>query len=520
MRVTNKIMQNNTLYNINQNKIIQDKINTQITTKKKVTRPSDDPVVAIRALRLRSNLNEVSQYYERNIPDAKNWMDLTESSVTTTVDIISNMVDEMRKGSKGTLTPSDRATILESLKQLAEEVYYTGDSDYAGRTIFTGYRTDMKLSFQYSETQNYSITEQLNNEVIDEITYVYTGDLEATNESNYQTGTIEQEVEKFKLNRIRLSYDDLNAGTTPVLEKVVAYDNTGNPITQPAIATPVMTVSKDGAVDPYRMVSDPNYSEYQPDVNVYIPETGEILLCEKAFNDLKNLDPETEITITYDKEEWVKGDLRPEHYFRCETKETNPDGTVSDVIFNESYLTRNGRENKQVIQYDVGFNMSLDVNVTADEVYEHGVTRCVNEVVDLLEQAQQLDEVISNLKNMLNDSKYDHDMVNAKLEAAQKAQTYVSDALQKKFEHGITEMQGYLDDANLALTQVGNRGLRLELVENRLLNQKTSFTELQSKNEDADLAELAVELSSAQLTYNAALAATGKMLSTTLLNYI
>ena len=73
---------------------------------------------------------------------------------------------------------------------------------------------------------------------------------------------------------------------------------------------------------------------------------------------------------------------------------------------------------------------------------------------------------------------------------------------------------------NLALTNNGDRGSRLELVENRLNNQQASFTELTSKNDDADLAELAVELGSAQLTYNAALAATGKILQTSLLNYI
>ena len=137
MRVTNKIMQNNTLYNINQNKVMQDELQTQITTRKKVTKPSDDPVVAIRALRLRSNLNQVSQYYERNIPDAEQWLNLTETSIDTTISVISGMIDECRRAAKGSLTTSDRNTIIESLKQLREEVYATGDSDYAGRCIFT-----------------------------------------------------------------------------------------------------------------------------------------------------------------------------------------------------------------------------------------------------------------------------------------------------------------------------------------------------------------------------------------------
>ena len=62
MRMTNKIMQNDSLYNINNNKVLQDKLSTQMSTQKKITRPSDDPVVAIRALRLRTSVSELTQY--------------------------------------------------------------------------------------------------------------------------------------------------------------------------------------------------------------------------------------------------------------------------------------------------------------------------------------------------------------------------------------------------------------------------------------------------------------------------
>ena len=62
--------------------------------------------------------------------------------------------------------------------------------------------------------------------------------------------------------------------------------------------------------------------------------------------------------------------------------------------------------------------------------------------------------------------------------------------------------------------------MRLKLIENRLSSQEESFTTLATKNDEADLAELAVNLSSAELTYNASLNATAKLLQTTLLNYI
>lgn len=530
MRITNKIMQNNTLYNINQNKVVQDKLNKQITTRKKVTKPSDDPVVAIRALRLRSNLNEITQYYEKNIPDAKNWMDVTETAVATTADIVTTMIDQFRKGAKGSMTTSDKSTILESLKQLREEVYATGDSDYAGRTIFTGYRTDMKLSFQKPETTKFEITEQLTNNAVSTITYIDTGEVGQLNEVNSHgaglaasplTKTNETDVQSYDIHRIRLAYDTLD-GTMPVLTQTIAYDLDNNPITQPIIPAASITdwASVSGTSNsPYDYIS--GLSAAGTVGALFVPETGELLLSDAAYDAIMQLDPEREICVTYEKSEWEKGDLRPEHYFCCTKKD--PINPINDITYNSEYLTEYGRDAKQIIEYDVGFNMSLEVNITADSVYKHGIGREVDEMINLLSSVQNMDTVVDKLSGLLKDNSLpdsERAELSNKLDAAKKAQTYLSNTLQVRFEKGITQMQGYLDDVNLAYTTTGNRGLRLDLIENRLGNQQSSFRILQSENEDADLAELAVELSSAELTYNAALAATGKLLSTTLLNYL
>lgn len=505
MRITNKIMQSNTLYNINQNKLAQDKISTQITTKKKITKPSDDPVIAIRALRLRSNLNQVSQYYEKNIPDADQWIDLTETAIETTTDIISAMIAECEKGAKSSLTTSDRATILDSLKQLRDEVYSTGDSDYAGRTVFTGYRTDMKLSFQSNTIQDFSITEQLNNDCVSKITHVDIGNIYTVNDSNYNTGTFttEQEVSKNDIHRIRLAYNNLDANTDVSVETVSGYNPDGTQIKTTLFSA--TTISQNATPDPYELVTQ------NPDEAYFIPETGEILLGENKYASIMALSPDTEIDITYSKNEWLSGDLRPEHYFRCESE---------GIVYNDSYLTQDGKNHKQVISYDVGFNQSIDVNTTADEVFNHGIAREVDEMIAMLTQSEEVDMVVKKLEGMIGNTAYDQDAVNERLDAAKKAQVYLRDTIQKKFESGITQFQGYLNQATEALTKVGNRSLRLELIENRLSAQELGFEELTSENEDADLAELAVKFSSASLTYDASLAATGKMLKTTLLNYL
>ena len=71
MRVTNNMIMSNTKININGNKTNVNTLNNQMTSQKKISRPSDDPVIAIRALRLRSSLSQINQYYEKNIPDAE-----------------------------------------------------------------------------------------------------------------------------------------------------------------------------------------------------------------------------------------------------------------------------------------------------------------------------------------------------------------------------------------------------------------------------------------------------------------
>ena len=70
MRVTNNMIMTKANTNINGTKVIVDKENTQMTTQKKIDRPSEDPVVAVRSLRLATQLAKIDQYYEKNIPDA------------------------------------------------------------------------------------------------------------------------------------------------------------------------------------------------------------------------------------------------------------------------------------------------------------------------------------------------------------------------------------------------------------------------------------------------------------------
>ena len=77
MRVTNNMITSNTKSNINANKVLVDKYNTQMTTQKKINKPSDDPVIAIRSLRMQTSLSHIDQYLNNNISDANSWLNVT-----------------------------------------------------------------------------------------------------------------------------------------------------------------------------------------------------------------------------------------------------------------------------------------------------------------------------------------------------------------------------------------------------------------------------------------------------------
>lgn len=527
MRITNKIIQNNNLANINTNKVYQDTLSTQMSTQKKISRPSDDPVVAIRALRLRSNVTEVTQYYSKNIPDAESWLSITEDSLNNLTKIITNMISQCTKGANGDLTTSDRQIILEQLEALGDEVYSTADADYAGRYVFTGYRTDTPMRFDTKEDITYSITEQLDADAIDTLTVINTKsasgeDLRDINDVNYADIDVEAvDISATEVHRIRLAYnicdEDLPVLSYPVQQKDADGEVT---LDWQSITTELVHEYED---DPSPAERVQQASENGEEVAIYVPETGELYLSDAAYDRLMNLKDDTttsvfdesEIRVTYQKSDWSIGDLRPEHYFACSS--TDADGKV--IEYNTGYL--DGIVERQDIEYDVGFNQTIRVNSTADECFKHGIGRTVDDLVQAMKEVAGMQAIKDKLEELQKTASGDElKEIESKLETVSKAYDLLQEKSQRMFEAGITTMQGYLDEANLSITNCGTRSSKLELIKNRMQTQKTTFETLKSENEDVDITEIAIQLGSAQLTYEAALMATGKVTQTSLLNYI
>ena len=518
MRMTNKIMQNNSLYNINNNKVLQDKLSTQMSTQKKITRPSDDPVVAIRALRLRTSVSELTQYYEKNAPDAESWLTVTEKALGTGTEVLTDMVKQATKAANKDLGVEDLTIITQQMKLLRDEYYSTGNVDYAGRYVFTGYRTDTSLSFT-SEVEDpavkydyKSIMEPVKIGDFDTINYTDMSAVDGLNKSNYTSTTYstvtEQQITNGDIHRIRLSYDDLKDGVP-----TISYQSKGG------IDVNVTVTKEASAEKAYQAIAAANAASPQTEAVIFIPESGEVLFSDASYEKLNGaVTTDTEISITYGKDSWKNGDLRPEHYFTCEEVEITKDGQTEKKVFN-----KDADVNSQIIEYDVGYNQKIRVNTLASEAFTHSIDRDIDDLENALASLTEINSTVEDLKALkktLSEGTADYETVERELAAAQKAYDYVRENIHSMFEGTITSVQNYLDSTSVAVTDNGARSSRLDLVSNRLMEQKTTFQTLQSENEDVDISEVAIQLTSTELTYEAALMATGKIMQTSLMNYI
>ena len=112
MRITNGIMNSNARTHIMTNKEYADRMNTIVATGQKITRPSDDPVIAIRNLRLNSNIDELTQFKTKNIPDADAWLKTTGTALVETYKVLEDIRSNLTTGASDQNTAEDRAKIM------------------------------------------------------------------------------------------------------------------------------------------------------------------------------------------------------------------------------------------------------------------------------------------------------------------------------------------------------------------------------------------------------------------------
>lgn len=499
MRVTNTMMQNNALINMNKNKENYNNYLEEYTTQKKIQKASDNPMIAVRSLKFRTNIIEANQFAKSNIKDAQAWMTATEDALTQVSSIYTTLLDSSTQGANDTLEPKDRATILASMKQNVGFIYeQQANTDNAGRYIFAGYRTNVPLIFKEDiNTVKYEIEESI------DIT----------------------SVRKFSYEHSKLEYDPTqtaagyaqNAPTYEVAYKaMVSYDKIDSLQSMSYVKSDgsyvglnigIVSATDDDAysLEAYNTKNGTNCDA------VMIKETGEIIFSEDVFKELKS--GALELKATYSKTEFKKNDIRPEHYFDC---------VATDLISGD--VTNYKKPEEQKIRYEINFSQDLQVNTLARDAFSLSVGRGVDAIGEICTMLDQTEASMSEVAKLLADTdENDVDTVNALKELSKQLDSkrqLQNSMLQTAFSTMITTLQNAQDKLNKALADHGSRDLRLTMTANKLDEQITDFNEALSENEDANLGEAYIKYNQADMLYQATLQATSKVLGNSLLDFI
>lgn len=112
----------------------------RLSSGKQLTKPSDDPFAASRALLYRTGL-DANQQYQTNVNEAKSWLDASDTALSQLGDSSSRARELMLRGANGTNSQVERDAIAQELDQIADSVKTVANTQFAGRYIFSGTAT-------------------------------------------------------------------------------------------------------------------------------------------------------------------------------------------------------------------------------------------------------------------------------------------------------------------------------------------------------------------------------------------
>ncbi|MUV39057.1 Flagellar hook-associated protein [Lentibacillus sp. JNUCC-1] len=143
MRVTQGMISNNMLRNLSNSYTNLNTYLEQVSTGKKITRPSDDPVIAMKGINFRRQVTEVGQF-KRNVGEVHNWMDNSDSALDKTTKALQKLRELAVQASNDTYDESERKNIKEEAEQIKKHLVDIANTKVNDKYIFNGNKTEEK----------------------------------------------------------------------------------------------------------------------------------------------------------------------------------------------------------------------------------------------------------------------------------------------------------------------------------------------------------------------------------------
>lgn len=169
MRITNNMLVSNMTYNLNGTMKRLERLQYENSVGKKFRVPSDDPIGASKSLKFNTDISKVQQY-SRNVKDAESWMKETEGALKEINEIL-HRANELTVQAANDTNGADLDKIAQEIKELKGHLIQVGNSNYAGRSLFTGFKTNKNLLDDKGKyvvnLKKYELTNEKGNKILD-----------------------------------------------------------------------------------------------------------------------------------------------------------------------------------------------------------------------------------------------------------------------------------------------------------------------------------------------------------------
>lgn len=141
MRVTQSMLANNSLRHLSNTYNRMGALQEQLNTGKKITRPSDDPVAAMKSITYRTGVVQVEQF-KRNFTEAHSWIDNTDAALDQATKAMHRIYDLTVRASNGTFEETQLEAIATEIDEIKQQLIDIANTKVGDKYIFNGTNTD------------------------------------------------------------------------------------------------------------------------------------------------------------------------------------------------------------------------------------------------------------------------------------------------------------------------------------------------------------------------------------------
>lgn len=141
MRVTHRMLVRTALRDLQNSTQRLGKYQEQLSTGKRIHRPSDDPFAVDRALSFRSELQAL-ETSKSNIDLSRDWIDATDVTLSSMTDIIIRARNVATRGAEDSVGEEGRFALAQEAAQLLGSAIQAANTSSQERYLFAGYKVD------------------------------------------------------------------------------------------------------------------------------------------------------------------------------------------------------------------------------------------------------------------------------------------------------------------------------------------------------------------------------------------